>query len=691
MIKLHFEKLSRYARKGEFVETAVPFKEGELKDPQRVIINDNGRNIAPQVNVTSTWKDGSVKWLHLSFLTDLPGNEAKDVYLHPEGEADCPLQKVSLDETSGKIDTGTLRAVLAPKGSRRLFDTLESGDAVFTGDEFVGPVLGTDSGKYTLQLNNDWVYIEKGPYRVIAENTGKHVSENGATLFDFSLRLHFTAGHPWFLLEHRFIHKEKEETIRLKSLNLYVKQNEPDAMTALGISNYHTKITTQPAATGVEKLIDAKHLINESNEHIPESFYGTFFADWRKGTKGICATIYQAQQNFPKALRADKNGLTVSLMPEEHRPLDIMQGMSKTHYVYFHLHNGAELSELNVRSLQLQMLDMPMVETAVYRAAAVFDDVYMNTVSQKFEYYLMCTFDRTSKAYGMLNWGDTMEMQYTQQGRGTGKIVWTNNEYDFPHSCMLMHARTGERRFLDMMKVSARHWMDVDICHHSEDPMRVGAHIMHGPNHVGGYITPSHEWVEGLLDYYHATGDKRAFDYAVGIAENVIKFLDTPAFQQKGEITARETGWALRVFVAMYKETGEDNWLARCEGIIGHFVAWKEEFGQWFSPYTDHIVVRVPFMISIAISSLMQYYRVRPSEGLKNMVIDAVKDMVDNGRLPLSGQFYYKDMPSLKHGGPSSQVLEALAHAYELTGDSTYLAVGLPGFRIIMGNIGGNI
>ena len=685
MMKLHFEKLSRYARQGEFVEAVVPFKEGQLKKPECVIICDNGRKISPQTNVTATWEDGSVKWLHLSFLTDLPGNTEKDVFLQLEGKADYELQKIILCEAEHKIDTGVLKATLAPKGSCRLFDSLENGNAFFSGEEFVGPVLGTDSGKYTICLANDWVFPEKGPYRIIAENSGKHMDKNGVPLFDFTVRLHFTAGHPWFQLEYRFVHKEKEAEIPLKSLTVCVKQDAKDAEVALGISNYHTKIVSCPASEGVEKLIDAKHLMNESNEHIPESFYGTFFADWRKGGKGVCATVYQAQQNFPKALRADENGLLVSLMPEEHKPLSIMQGMSKTHYVYFHFHNGAQMSDLNVRSLQLQMLDRPVLETSVYRDAGVVDDVFLKNVSQKLEYHLMSAFDRVSKAYGILNWGDTMEMQYTQQGRGTGKIVWTNNEYDFPHSCMLMHVHSRERRFLDMMLVSARHWMDVDICHYSEDPMRMGAHIMHGPNHVGGYITPSHEWVEGLLDYYHFTGDRRAFDYAVGIAENVLKFLDTPAFQKKGEITARETGWALRVLVAMYKETGDKRWIDRCEAIVEHFVAWKEEFGQWFSPYTDHVVVRVPFMISIAVCSLMRYYRVRPTELLKDLIVGAVKDMVDNTRLP-SGHFFYKDLPSLKHGGPSPGVLEALAYAYELTGDKEYVEAGLPCFRTIMGS-----
>ena len=72
--------------------------------------------------------------------------------------------------------------------------------------------------------------------------------------------------------------------------------------------------------------------------------------------------------------------------------------------------------------------------------------------------------DAHARCYGMLNWGDTWDSGYTMQGRGNGRVVWSNNEYDFPHSCALQYARTGVRRYLDYLLVTAKHWMDVDIC-----------------------------------------------------------------------------------------------------------------------------------------------------------------------------------------------------------------------------------
>jgi uncharacterized protein YyaL (SSP411 family) len=206
---------------------------------------------------------------------------------------------------------------------------------------------------------------------------------------------------------------------------------------------------------------------------------------------------------------------------------------------------------------------------------------------------------------------------------------------------------------------------------------------MHSARHVTEKMVPSHEWVEGLLDYYHLTGNRRAYTSAIEIGENVLRLLETPMFQQKGGINARETGWALRTLTALYRETNDEKWLEKCEWIVGHYTDWKEEYGGWLSPYTNDTAIRVPFMISVAVGSLTRYYRVRPSERVKTMIVDAMTDLIETAILP-SGLFFYKELPSLRHTSTNSIVLEALAYAYELTGDVKFLKAGIPLFRVIL-------
>ena len=208
-----------------------------------------------------------------------------------------------------------------------------------------------------------------------------------------------------------------------------------------------------------------------------------------------------------------------------------------------------------------------------------------------------------------------------------------------------------------------------------------GGHI------VNGIMVCSHEWVEGLMDYYHFTGDERGLETAIGIGENVLRLLDTPMYAVPGETNARETGWALRALIALYVETNDKKWLSKCDWILDSFITWEKQYGHWLAPYTDNTLIRVGFMISVAIGSVMRYYRVFPREDIKEMLIRAVDDLVDNCLLD-NGLFYYKELPSLARNGNNTLLLESLAIAFELTADIKYL---YPGFKTFKKTIGENV
>ena len=124
---------------------------------------------------------------------------------------------------------------------------------------------------------------------------------------------------------------------------------------------------------------------------------------------------------------------------------------------------------------------------------------------------------------GILSFGDEGTYGYTWQGRGDGKIVWLNGEYDIPHLMFLQYARTGVRRFLETGRATAQHWVDVDFCHHSPDPLQRGGLMMHSADHVTAGVTVSHQWVEGFFDYYHLTGKREAYDAAIAIGRSELR------------------------------------------------------------------------------------------------------------------------------------------------------------------------
>lgn len=681
MIKLKFEKTYKEKRISEPCKVAIPFEKGLLMDTDKIHIERDGKIFPSQSKVTSRWQDGSVRWALFRFLADLPANEKTEFI--------CVFDKTNqihgnnlalLNDGKIVVDTGELSFVIG-KSEETVFEKISYKDKDYTSRNFGVPVLKDGNGRsYKINIK-EWEIVENGAVSTVIQGLGTMVNSQAPSL-DIEIEITAYASKSFLEFSYRIINTT-EESLHIASYQVEFpsKETKGEVRNCVASSNYGTVYDYGDDGESVERIIDSNHLLYEANEHIAEVLYGTLFADHTDQVAGLTATVFQAQQNYPKAVCANKDGICVKLVPEGVDKVVMQSGMARKQSLLLFFHEpDLDMSQINNRSLIYQMPDRPILDSSIYEEAKVFHDVFVANPIKEIERSFIYKADSHSRCYGMMNWGDSPDPGYTLQGRGNGSPVWTNNEYDFPHACALLYARTGIRRFLDYALVAGEHWMDVDVCHYSKDPLILGGQWEHSKNHIeGGKIVCSHQWVEGLIDYYHFTGDKKALDIATGIGDNILRLLDTPTFHQKGAINARETGWALRSLVALYKETYNTKWLEKCDWIIGHFEEWEKEYGYWLSPYTDNVEIRVPFMISIAIGSLMRYYRIDPQDRIKGMIIRAVDDMIENCYMN-NGLFYYKELPSLQRLGNNTIVLEALEIAYELTGDKEYLTYGLETF-----------
>ncbi len=721
-IDIYVDKLYRCPRPAEPCYIGIPLKQGELFKLDGVEILQDGKPVPVQKKITSRHKDGSVRFMFLRFLADLPANRGVVLKCVLSSDKQSGAQDIKTVVTSKgiSVDTGAV-SFEVENGSSRLFSWVESGGRRYESRQFDGPILSdAENGKYKMSIG-DWRIAETGAVCTILKADGTNEAENGSgRRADFELKLTAYAGKPWVEVSYRIINTD-DRPLHLSSLifNMRLESDKDDmtvdaarqtvyktegtselgrieemtpvsqVRTCVASSNYKTNFEIGSNGASLYRAVDAQDLVNEANEHFAEVFYGTFFADCTDSKGGVCATIFQAQQNYPKAVSADGSGISVMLVPKDVGNVVMESGMSREQRFLLHFHKADEpLAELDSRSLIYQMPDRPYVQPQVHARSGAYIDIFMDEGDAEVEQALIAKADGHARAYGMLNFGDCPDMNYTTQGRGGGDLVWVNNEYDFPHACALLYVRNGMRRFLDYNIAAVSHWMDVDVCHYSSDPIFKGGQWEHTNGHCKGNVRKkedlmvcSHQWVEGLLDYYHFTGDERAFETAVGIGENVMRLLELPMYSQVGEINARETGWALRTLTAMYVETYDDKWLAKTDRIISDFKAWEQQYGEWLAPYTDNTVIRTGFMIAVAVGSVMRYYREFPDEELKRMILHAVDDLIGNCYMERTGLFYYKELPSLNRNGNNTLLLEALAIAYELTGNEEYLVYGEYTFR----------
>lgn len=674
MIKLYFEKTYNSERAREHVFFGVPFKRGALPEPRGAVIGTDGSAYPSDLRATARWSDGSVKWLFARCMVDLPKNAAIDYYFDTSKDDRGSFDPVKFDGRA--VKTGGLIIMLSTEVNR-IFDNIEYAGAALGGC-ISSPVLTDGCGNvYDFKISR-WRVKENSPLCTVIRGEGAHT--RGGRSYAAKIDLTFYAEKDWFEISHMLINTSADPLL-IRSLSLTHTCTNAGTRCAVAVTNHETEYFT---GENPRCEINAERLLYEANEHNAEVFYGSLFADCTDEDFGLSATVFQPHQNFPKALEADRRGFRAELVPDSSDGIVMQSGMARQQRLLFRFHRGENLKELNNRSIIYQMPDRPAISPRVFRESGVFEDVFCDKYDAETEIFLINKADDHARCYGMLNWGDSPNMGYTNQGRGGGELVWTNNEYDYPHACALMYARTGIRRYMDYLLVSARHQIDVDICHFSDDPLRLNGQWEHTNGHCkNGKIACSHQWIEGLLDLYHLSGDSDALDAAVGIGENVLRLLERPVFEKSGQSSARETGWALRTLTALYNETGDEKWLKKCDWIVGHFKAWKDEYGLWLSPYLENTAIRVVFMISVAACSLMRYYRVKPDPEINDMIISAVDDLIENARLD-SGLFYYKELPSLKRNGNNPLILEALAAAYELTGDKKYLEAGIPTFKYVM-------
>ena len=753
-MKIFFDKLYKDDRQNELCGICVPFKKGVMdKDRLATLtILDGNEPVPIQSEITSTWEDGSVRFLFAHFLATLPGSRKKEFELTFRGEessdgkacdAKCPEipGKISVCEKDNTIEiTNGLLNFSVASGSDRLFDTFDYKGKEISSDQFIGPLVKID-GELLKTSFDSWEAVKRGEILTVLEGKGRLLSERKDSFSGegvrFEMRISVTAGKPWIDMGFRFINctdgdikpddivfeikasgeaEDKADSVASGSTVATVgvndlsdfefttgaDRNESLIRSMVGKSNYRTEFKISMEGETVQNTITAETLLGTANEHFADVFYGTFFADYTDpaGDFGVCATVFQAFQNFPKAVKADKNGVTIFLLPDQEKtaessaaePVVFASGMAREQRFLLHFHDAGEpVYGLDNRSLIYQLPDAPHLDPEVYAQAGVLPEVFLPVDKQNMdvEIALIDRADAHVRSFGMLNFGDGPDPGYTRQGRGGGKLVWSNNEYDYPHAMYSMYARTGIRRFLEYANTAARHWMDVDVCHYSPDPLKTGGQWEHTRNHTGGSeegngsqgeMVCSHEWVEGLLDFYHFTADERALEAALGIGENVLRLLETPMYQVPGEATARETGWALRTLTALFVETHDTKWIRKCEWIVSHFANWNDRYGNWLSPYTDNTNIRVGFMISVALGSLIRYYRIFPGDELKKLILHAVDDLTENYMQP-NGLFIYKELPSLARNNTNTLLLEAMSIGYELTGDERYLDKGYRTFN----------
>ncbi|MCK9266941.1 hypothetical protein M0P98_08770 [bacterium] len=194
------------------IVASLPFSQGELKDVNSIRIVSGGKEVPSQIDVTATWRDGSIKWA-LAGFTDSPKKEYMVEYGANVKRGNHPNPIKITKEVDGgySVDTGV--AVYQFDSDKLLFEkgwlTInkvktpfldKSGDGAYLVDN--NGRVARISGKLSEVKNN---VLKEGPGRFVVKRSGWYVTETGERLARGEAWFYFSSGSPYVKITHSLV------------------------------------------------------------------------------------------------------------------------------------------------------------------------------------------------------------------------------------------------------------------------------------------------------------------------------------------------------------------------------------------------------------------------------------------------------------------------------------------------------
>ncbi len=647
-IHLKNETLSRLS--SYLVTRGIPLPPGKVRSPSGVCITDpNGRILPSGGKALQRRPDGSIEWLLMDILVHLKGQEKKTIFVEPHASRQPAVSHpVTVRQRSDllTLSNGISEVSFSRKGGSLIRSLSIKGKLLVDERHLVDLEVVDGDGKiHRASLAGAFKISVTHANRIRSEITirGTHAARDQTTFMDFALRFTLTAGSPDLKLDHTFYCREPcDGKIEIRSMRLVMPTAMDAAATKLlrqahhghdwfhrdveiaenvevvasnvgDLDTYAAQAKGTPATTGrgsvfIRNIASLNEDWSQYPFHMRPGQATGFRAEYQVGgirgvrpilgwkEKGftLVTTFEHFPQLHPKAIEMDESRLTFHIWPAWSIPMQVVQGVSKSHIFWItgerramdmddviEVHNRWEYDYVEPvdisfdpawpafcevlecqHLLKYQPEKYPLLENLIEPAPAAGNPARH-------------TYDR-QVATGMFNFGDVI---------GPDASWCTNNEDDAVVFFPLQHfLRTGHTYAWDYGKEAARHYMEVDFCEWSTDPRQDGGLIPHAANHFIGNVYPSHQWVEGLIAYYYMSGDERAKNAVLRSADNHVWWAHhkTRVLCSDG----REAGMPLVNFAAAFRLTHDQKYIRAARHIIKNFfLKWEKKYGTFKYPY----------------------------------------------------------------------------------------------------------
>ena len=734
-IRMRIEEPIAVARRGYPVTHGCPFPRGGLFDPGAVrLTHASGEELPLQGRALAHWPDGSVKWLLLDSQVDLRPKQVLDLRLeYGEGvaRAEVPSRlSASWEDGILHVETGGLSVRLNAAGPA-LF--AGAGEAPIQ-DGLPQQVLKDARGTRYIGHLERLEVEEQNALRLVVKGEGAYLSTAGSRALSWVARLCFYAGQPFVKLYHTFVHDQPEPVLfQMQELKLSLPlslEGPPHVM--LGAPKWNIAKGEDPGRltgeVGIWETGDSQYSVfglPAGRVDRRTGSHGWIYAG--DDAAGMQLKLRHPSQNYPKRYWTDGSRLEVHLYPDPDRwtppvekgrsyselnvttdgeyegPLQIPQGMARTHELY--IYAGPPHRDLVEAASWAAAWEFPLL--LEIDSAAYADSGALGTFPRHYpEYWLLEDRLRAgleagtsgSPLTGMMDFGDTGSR--TVEGGRQRTLTTDNVSYDHTRAVLRQYMRRGEQSLHWRAEAMAMHLMDVDTVHYSTvTPERVGGprqqwsqfhHYTDTDRQALATPRTSHTWIGGLLDFYLLTGYRRALEvveltggYCSRTRERV-GWDDVPAgLRQDWEdprlsteregfpdwYSPRRAGWALTGMADLYEVRPDPALAGEMRSMVRALERWQDEEGRWRSLFGAFVRGTQVFMTAAILTGLMRTWELIGDEKAREVCLKGCRFLAATA-VNRDGLMYYKEAP-INNSPAAANILNLrpMAFAYAQTGD----------------------
>ena len=733
------------------VTAGVPFPRGVLGDAAHVRLTRSGKEVLAQVKPTGAWSDGSVKWVLVTLMTDVPAAGQTKYTLEFGRRVAREVTQEPMARREGDrvlVDTGALRFAIDSHGQIVNLAHDANADGTYSENErLLAPgaacasiLVDSTGATYRTSAGSAEVKIEEnGPLRAVIKTVGNLSDGAGKQSFRVEQRIEAYRGAPFLRVHHTFVNDRPEEFTNIESLSYHV----PIA----GGANWRALLVDgDPLILGRETDTVRQRFDNEfvlgrgAAQGAAGRIVGALVSE---DARGCAVAVRDFWQQYPKGFTLANDGVRIDLCPDFEAGLyDKFPFEKEGHQLYYYLLDGhyrfkrgmAKTHELFLcfappaaRAGLCRLFQRPPLLTAspewycdseAFYSVAPRDEKRFKAYEQAINANLKAYAERRDRQrdYGMMNYGDW----YGERGSN-----WGNIEYDTQHAFFLEYIRSGNPEAFFLGESTELHNRDIDTVHWSPEPHGAGAVYVHQMCHVGGYYTKSvpgtlgyprggysvsHAWVEGHFDHYFLTGDRRSLETGMAVADF---FINRDLSRPYDFTSCRVPGWQLIMNAAALAATNDPYYLNASRVVVDRVLETQDKEPRPLPEYQrepgrTHQVggwsrMMVPghcqceprhrgnagFMVAILLSGLKYYHDVTEEPAVRQAIIRGAHYLLDECYSDEIHGFRYTSCPKTGYrAGATPLMAEGISRAYLWTKDARFKDVVTNGLAAGAGGSG---